>query len=390
MRATFAILSLPLLSLAACGGGGGAGTQSLGSIAPPIAGGTVSGGGVVAATPTPTPTSTPSSFLDVKAATTFDAVGAMHSINVDANNASLYEGNASTVSTPSGTITYDPRDGIFSVAIADAKAGVTRTMGYQDPAHRTDFKPGSTPQLEVPDLVGFNYLRAASGTDSTDTFFYERPGNTATYVSLAGFVHQSTTDATDPTSPAFHSERGVLVFGTKTALLGIPTSGSGHFDGDFLATMIASGSIDSGARANLPLQWISGTSSVDVDFGKSTVALGLTGTVGAAYLGNIKANDFYTGVAAGSTFTAAGTATIAGLGGNFTGKFATAGFTSAGTTTAVNFGPISAASSVAGASSIDGAFYGPNAVNIGGNFRITGGVPDQRLDILGAFTAAKK
>lgn len=389
MRATLAVLSLPLLSLAACGGSG-AGTQSLGSIAPPIGGGTVAGGGVVASTPTPSPTSSPATFLDVQTTTSFDAVGAMHTIDVDANNASLYQGNASTVATPSGTITYNPRDGIFTVAIADSAAGVTRNASYQDPAHRTDFLPGRTPQREVPDLPLFNYLRAASGTDSTDTFFYKRPGNTASYVSLAGFVHQSTTDANDPTSPAFHSERGVLVFGTKTALLGIPASGSGHFDGDFLATMIATGSGDNSARMNLPLQWISGTSSVDVDFGKSTVAVGLSGTVGAAYLGNLRANDFYTGVAAGSTFAANGTATIAGLGGNFAGKFVSAGFTNAGTTTNVDFAPISAASSVAGASSIDGTFYGPNAVNVGGNFRITGGVPEQRIDILGAFTAAKK
>ena len=386
MRATFAILSLPLLSLAACGGGGG-GTQSLGSIAPPISGGTVSGGGVVAATPTPTPTSTPASFLDVQTTTTFDAVGALHSIDVDENGSSLYKGDASTVAAPSGTITYNPRDGIFTVAIAADRAGVTRSMTYQDPAHRTDFIPGQTPQAEVPDLPAFNYLRAASGEDSTDTFFYKRPGNTASYVSLAGFVHQSTTNPDDPTSPQFHSERGVMVFGTKTSLLGVPASGSGHFDGDFLATMIAGGS---GTGINMPLQWISGTSSIDVDFGRSTVALGLTGTVGAAYLNDDRANDFYTGVAAGSTFNASGTATISGLGGNFAGKFADASFTSGATKTAMAFGPISAASSVAGASSIDGAFYGPNAVNIGGNFRITGGIPDQRIDILGAFTGAKK
>lgn len=390
MRANLAILSLPLLSLAACGGGG-TGTQSLGSIAPPIAGGTVAGGGVVAVTPTPssTPTPTPTSFLEVSATTTFDAIGALHSIDVDENNASLYKGNASTVRAPSGTITFDPRDGIFTVALSDDRAGVTRSMTYQDPAHRTDFAPDATPQAEVPDLPGFNYLRAASGTDSTDTFFYKRPGNTANYVSLAGFVHQSTL-GTDPDSPEFHSERGVMVFGTKTALLGIPASGSGHFEGDFLATMIASGSGDLGAALNLPLQWISGTSSVDVDFSKATVALGLTGSVKPAFLNNIEVNESYTGITAGSTFNASGTATIAGLGGNFAGKFLTASFTDGATKTNIDFAPISAASSVAGASSIDGAFYGPNAVNVGGNFRITGGVPDQRVDILGAFVGAKK
>ena len=48
------------------------------------------------------------------------------------------------------------------------------------------------------------------------------------------------------------------------------------------------------------------------------------------------------------------------------------------------------ATSVAGASSIDGTFYGPDAKNIGGSFRIVGGVPNRRLDILGAFAGAKK
>ena len=34
--------------------------------------------------------------------------------------------------------------------------------------------------------------------------------------------------------------------------------------------------------------------------------------------------------------------------------------------------------------------YYPDAKNVGGSFRINGGIPNQRVDILGAFTGVKK
>jgi hypothetical protein len=44
-------------------------------------------------------------------------------------------------------------------------------------------------------------------------------------------------------------------------------------------------------------------------------------------------------------------------------------------------------------SSLDGAFYGPGGsaekLEVGGGFRIVGGTPDQRIDIMGAFTGKK-
>ena len=40
-------------------------------------------------------------------------------------------------------------------------------------------------------------------------------------------------------------------------------------------------------------------------------------------------------------------------------------------------------------SSLDGAFYGPKADEVGASFRIVGGVPDQRVDVIGSFTGAK-
>src|SRR3546814_12607097 len=70
MRATLALLSLPLLSLAACGGGGD-GVNSLGTIAPP-------GGGGIGFGDTPSGDA-PDHFLDVSAETTFDALGSFQS-----------------------------------------------------------------------------------------------------------------------------------------------------------------------------------------------------------------------------------------------------------------------------------------------------------------------
>lgn len=385
MRAMLAILSLPLLSLAACGGGGD--TISLGTIAPPTVGGTGTSGGTGGGTTggttggvTPTPTSSPTSFLDVSTTTSFDAIGGLHALDVDDKGASLYTANASTVAAPSGTITFNPRSGIFTVALSDDAAKVTHDVTYQDPAHRAG--EGSS-QAEVPQYTSFNYLEAAAADGGADTFFYQRPGNVARYVTLAGFIHRSKRDVD---TGALHSERGVMVFGNKTTLLQVPGSGTGRFEGEFLATMIAG----SNGFINVPLQWINGTSAIDVDFGKSTLALALTGTVGKAYVNNTAVNDFVSSIPTGSVFTANGTASLSGLRTSFAGKFLTAYFTSNGTRSDINFAPISAASSIAGASSIDGAFYGPDAVNVGGNFRITGGVPDQRIDILGAFVGAKK
>ena len=84
----------------------------------------------------------------------------------------------------------------------------------------------------------------------------------------------------------------------------------------------------------------------------------------------------------GSTFTATGNATIDLLNtGGFTGRFNDARIRTpgAGSDTVV---------AIAG-SSMDGAFFGPQGQEIGAGFRIVGGTPDQRIDILGAFTGKK-
>src|SRR3546814_2403927 len=102
---------------------------------------------------------------------------------------------------------------------------------------------------EVPDLAGFNYLAAADGDNgSTSSFFYQRPGTTTKYVPLGGFVHLSFDDKGNITN----TEHGAAVFGDATSYLQVPVKGTGHYDGDFLATMI-----NQESTGNVPVfQWL--------------------------------------------------------------------------------------------------------------------------------------
>src|SRR3546814_15188688 len=97
MRATLALLSLPLLSLAACGGGGD-GVNSLGTIAPP-------GGGGIGFADTPSGDA-PDPFLAVSPETTFDALGRFHTLTVDTHTgAQPSRGNDSQPGPPRGPVT---------------------------------------------------------------------------------------------------------------------------------------------------------------------------------------------------------------------------------------------------------------------------------------------
>jgi hypothetical protein len=370
MRAVIIAFSLPL---AACGGAGG-NISSIGSSA--------SGGSAIPLTPsptaTPTPSTTQSNLFDVSTATKFDAVGAVQSLAVKADGSSLYQGNASTVQAPSGTISYDPRDGVFIMAIADSKANISRNITFQDPGHRTTADANNV-ERQVPLLAGFNYLHVLDGTVPL-TFFYQRPNSSGSFVSLAGFERSQMND--DGSSLA---EQGVLVFGTRSATTQTPTKGAAHFDGQFLATMIA----QQGGSARVQ-QWLNGVSAVDVDFAKRTLSLSLAGKVGPAFVQNQPVADSALSVPSGSTFTATGSAGWTSASTAFAGKFASAAFSNNGTATPIDFTSVSAGTAAAGASSIDGTFYGPDAKNVGGNFRIVGGIPNQRVDILGGFVGVKK
>jgi hypothetical protein len=311
----------------------------------------------------------------VSTTTSFDAVGAFHSIKQDSNTgASLYQGDATTVKAPGGTVSYNPRDGIFTLAVADSNAGVSRSYRFQDPGHRND---GGF--AEVPNYSGYNYLTVLDDAASTAyaTFFYQRPGAaTTTHVTLAGYVRTSNAGG------IFTAERGAFVFGTPTLAGQVPTSGSATYNGGFIGTMITSSS----------LQWLAGSSALGVNFATGAVTMKLTGTTGTAFDRGVIAPT--PDIASGSYFEANGGGVIDLIRtGGFTGKFDSVCFIAAcgaAGSTAVDFRSISQGSSTAGASSIDGMFYGPNAVNVGGSFRVVGGVPNTRVDILGAFTGAKQ
>ena len=83
----------------------------------------------------------------------------------------------------------------------------------------------------------------------------------------------------------------------------------------------------------------------------------------------------------GATFVANGSGTIDLVNaGGFLGAFQTAYFTQPGG---------ARLNMVIAGSSIDGSFFGPAAEEAGGGFRIVGGTPDERIDILGAFTGKR-
>jgi hypothetical protein len=420
MKTFFA--ALPLLALAACGGASG--PESAGGIAPstggaptptPPPGSGGAGGGIGGgATPTPTPPPTTSQFLDVSTETSFNAIGSFQSLGItESGNPAvlgplLYQGNASTVRAPSGTILYSPRDGIFTVTFNDGKAGVgTGALRFQDPAHRN-----TAAGWGIPDFIGFKdnfniiYSRGPTnrgpnpespedaGRVDEISFFYQRPGIQTNFVTLAGYVR----NAYEPTKndPGLFKERtetvferGATVFGAETVRSQIPVAGTASYTGGMLATMV----VNTTANLRSPnyFQWINGNSRIDLDFSKSTMSVLLTGDVGSAnFAGAVL--PAATAVPGGSTFRAqaAGVINLAATAG-FTGEFSSAVFTRPdGTTFVPDFTRVNPGSPIAGANSLDGTFFGPGAVNVGGNFRIIGGTPGERIDILGAFTGAKQ
>ncbi|MES2442298.1 MAG: transferrin-binding protein-like solute binding protein [Pseudomonadota bacterium] len=399
--------------LAACGGD--TGLQTVGSVAPPTGGGT-----------TPTPTH---SFVDPTEAKTYEAIGAVQHYEYATRSdgspitggpqmGQLYAGDANTARDSGITIAYNPRDAIFEVTIARPLGLVsTGGMRFQDPAHRTDFANVRIPQAGVPNLPAaqkIQYLESGSGTGSqltggtyyttaaarsdyvigakgytstTQTFFYQKPGTTTKYVTYAGFVRNTisaTEQQDDATAPLYLREsysldRAAFVFGERTANSAVPRSGSGSYTGEMIATVAFNSQLDFDPSYPTYLQWINGTHTTAVNFGTGAVTSNFTGTVIAPALDAYSSGAFQ--LPGGSIFTATAGATIDLVNkAGFTGNFSMARFTRPGMADFVL--------NIAG-SSIDGAFFGPNGEEIGGGFRIVGGTPDQRIDILGAFTGKK-
>ena len=328
----------------------------------------------------------------------------------DGQDKQLYFANAATVRSPGITVTYDPRNAQFTLVIA--QDGLAQKIGFQDPAHRTDFKGDRQPQAGVPNLElpgatswhdkGVQYLQVDNGSSATTqdiaTFFYEMPGTTTKYVTYAGYVrnrveapvetadHETTTEAFTSIGSRRQLDRAAFVYGELTSNNAVPKTGSATFTGNMIASTLNNPDLEAGRSSFF--QWIAGKATTNVDFAANTVGVTLTGTVGAPLVDGGPLIAPTAGVPAaaaasipeGATFaaTASGRIDLVGTGG-FTGTFSDAKFVDGTTTQKVD---------IVG-SSLDGAFYGPKAEEVGASFRIVGGIPDQRVDVIGSFTGTR-
>ncbi len=414
MRLVVLLASTSLL--AACGGGG---PQTISSAPPPVSGGGGNG------------TNTVHSFANPTEPKTYKGVGSNHVYEYSqlkdqccSQQQQIYSGNASTVRDSSIEISYNPRDAIFTLSVADALTGATAQTRFQDPASRTDFDGIREPQWGTPELSNqnINYLQAGDGdprspyrisgsgtvyTGDNDTapsgdegstyqavsFFFLKPGTETQYVTYAGYARNSFAFKSIPfdeegelLADSIHVERGAFAFGEVTGNSAVPTTGSGTYQGSMLGSMIFNPTLDGqdSIAFNLPsyFQWIEGSANLAVNFSTNTFSLALDGTVHAPqiYTSDIPPSPASV-ISEGAAFAAAGKGDINLVNfGGFKGFFESAGFT--------NPNGSKRDVSIAG-SSIDGAFYGPNGEEAGGGFRIVGGNPDERIDILGAFVGKK-
>ena len=411
MRIVALLIGTSMVS--ACGGGGG--TQSAGSVP------------LVAGTPA-TPNASAHTFVNPTVQKVYKAIAAGHNYqyNIKEDNLAgthtgqygqLYQGNSTTVRDSQVSVDYNPRDAIFNISYLDTKAGISTNDRFQDPAHRTAFGGALEPQTGTPQFSagGVQYLEHSNGSSGTlalqpntlfaplpagnatgtydvSTFFYQKPGTSTSYVTFAGFLRNSISasrvntaavpasnglpgaPASSITTYAYNLSRGLFVFGENT-IDGVPKTGTGSFTGTMLASMIFNNKLDTDPSAPSYFQMIEGTANTKVDFGANTFSLALNGTTFAPQ------TDVWGGtnitILGGARFNAAGKGTIDLVkAGGFLGQFQTAWF--------VNPDNTRYDLSIAG-SSIDGAFYGPAANEVGGSYRIVGGTPDERIDILGVF-----
>ena len=333
-----------------------------------------------------------------------------------------FAGATTTVRDSSISIAYDPTEGVYTLVVQDDLSGAETDTRFQDPASRTDFGGDLEPQWGTPQLSNSNieYLQAGDGdplspyrvsgsgyvnygdNDTPPTgepgssyqatsLFVLKPGTETQYVTFAGYARNALTfeevevggEVVNTTK--WKLERGAFAFGETTDNDNVPTSGGGTYQGSMLASMVYNPTLDgqdvSGSTV-LPtyFQWIEGSATLDVDFANEAFELALIGTVLAPNL------DYWTSpqdtaLSEGATFNASGAGSINLVSfGGFKGQIDSASFS--------NPGEARRDVNIAG-STIDGAFFGPNAEEAGGGFRIVGGNPDERIDILGAFVGVR-
>ena len=230
---------------------------------------------------------------------------------------------------------------------------------------------------------------ASSGSYDSTTFFYQTPGTETQYVTFAGYLRNKASvsnveiENPDGSTTEFlrqsnSFERGAFSYGELSLIDNVPTTGTGTFDGTMLASMVFNDQPDTIGNFDTYFQWIAGRATTNVDFGANTFALSLNGTVGAPLFDGTSRQHT---IQENAIFNANGAGTIDLVSaGGFFGQFDQAWFVNPGGT---RYDLI-----IAG-SSIDGAFYGPNGEEVGGGFRIVGGTPDERIDILGTFVGKK-
>ena len=426
MRKIILLASTTLL--AACGGGGGSVNST------PVPG---TGGG---SSPTG-PTGTPHTFVKPILEKSYVGLGATQVLeyetqtvqqNIGNTNAGfqqkiVYSANSTTPRNSAISVDYDPTSATFSVQVPDPLSAASANTRFQDPASRTDFGGNVEPQWGTPHLANQNvqYLQAgdgdprspykvsgsgtvrignnetapdgmpftgASAAYSATSFFFLKPGTETKYVTFAGYARNAMnfSQVADVGNPSvlyhtvrYHLERGAFAYGEQTRNDDVPKIGSGSYTGSMIASMVHNPSLDNEAFGSiLPnyFQWIEGRAKLDVDFATSPFQLNLDGTVLAPQLDRYSGVDQST-ILAGAKFSAVGKGDINLVSyGGFKGKFDSASF--------LNPDQVRHTVNIAG-SSVDGAFFGPAGEEAGASFRITGGNPDERVDIVGAFVGAK-
>lgn len=395
------VLILASTVLTACGG---AGANSVGSNAPASAGNdpVVPGSGHTFVAPTE--------------AKTYSAIGGVQNFNYktsDHANApkpgqqygQLYGGSASTARNSGITVSYNPRDATFDIVMKDESTNIELQHRFQDPLHRTDFGGAKQPQGGVPNLTpdGVQYLQGGGTTgvvrfnadnptfpvDQVDgarnviTFFYQKPGTVTKYVTYAGYVRNKTSimQIDPPSSPGYDENqneltRAAFVYGERTAANDVPKLGSATYTGPMIASMVYNPLPELQGEAPTYFQWMEGSAETKINFATNLFDVSFAGRVQAPLL------DVYTSqqyvLRENAIFAGKGSGRIdLVLSGGFLGQMKEASFTQPdGTILPLN---------IIG-SSVDGAFFGPVANEVGGGFRIVGGTPDERVDIMGAFT----
>lgn len=281
-------------------------------------------------------------------------------------------------------ITYDPVNASFRVQIQQPLAGVGIDDIYDDPLFRTAFGNARFPQAGTPDLPNFSYLQKGpipSAPNDVFTFFYENPGTRTRFVTLAGFIRNSGVTPVEPTVAGegeYLRERSAFVFGTPSPASRVPTSGTATFNGGLLASAIYNVEIDTTPDIRSRSEWISGTSAITVNFAQNMIDIALSGSftrTSDAFEGSALGLSAYNSSNGGRNFFASGTA-----------AFGTARPAFSGTITSASVGGRSIPVAVG---TVTGSMFGNLAQEIGGNFRIVGGGPDQRIEIIGGFTGSK-